>query len=310
MIRALLPVLCILWVGFKAELSTRPDAAITLESKADAIAYDNDFILTLTTETPAGKILTLPDLRDRFSGFSLAEDFSGDRIIAGDRARKTYRWRLVPAAAPQWRLAPFAATLKDAATGIEEEFATQAVIFPPPPPRETVTGAPEGEFKPFWIRPTLGAILLWIAAGIGGIITVIGLLFLFLHFRNRVKEMQMSPRDRALVELNRLLGKQLAERGFYKAFYSELTLVVRHYIERAYSIRASRQTTQEFLSAATGDTRFTKDTVGRLAEFLNAADMIKFAGLKTTPELAADAAQKARTYIQEDKPENQSPQCL
>lgn len=301
--RFLLPLLSfLLLTGFKAELSPRADVTITLESTAETITYDHDFILTLTAETPAGKILTLPDLRDRFSGFSLAEDFSGERIVAGDRARKTYRWRLVPAAAAQWRLAPFAATLKDAATGAEETFATQAVVFPPPPPREGVDGAPEGDFNPFWIRPTFGTILLWIGMVIGGIAAVIAVIMLVIYLRGRVKEMQMSPRDRALIEINRLLGKQLAERGFYKAFYSELTLVVRHYIERAYAIRASRQTTQEFLSAATGDARFTKETIGRLAEFLNAADMIKFAGLKTTPELAADAAQKARTYIEEDHP--------
>ena len=46
---------------------------------------------------------------------------------------------------------------------------------------------------------------------------------------------------------------------------------------------------------------FPKNAIAGLMEFLNAADMIKFAGVKATLELADDAANSARAYIASDE---------
>ena len=102
----------------------------------------------------------------------------------------------------------------------------------------------------------------------------------------------MSPIERAWVELDRLLKRGLPGRGRYKDFYVELTMVVRRYIQRRYGIKAPHMTTEEFLREA-------KPSDG-LRRFLESADMVKFAGVEATPEMADDATDSARDYLKSD----------
>lgn len=285
--------------AFTANISPRADITIKLSSPDDTITLNRDFMLTLQVESPVDVIVTLPDLRGRFSGFTLAEDFSGERIEAGTRARRESQWRLTPDATGPWRLAPFAVTLTGK-TGRVESFATKAVRFPDPPPRVAVTGDVEANFSPDWIPPTLKTISLWVLMGL--VVIGLGFLlnFLLKQVKRKIREYKMSPSERALTELARLMDKHLPELGQYKTFYVELTLVVRRYIERSYQVKASRQTTQEFLSSILTDSRFSQETVAELSRFLESADMIKFAGVEATIDQAQNATNSAKQYITRD----------
>ena len=109
----------------------------------------------------------------------------------------------------------------------------------------------------------------------------------------------MSPIDRAWVELDRLIKKGLPGRGRYKDFYVELTMVVRRYVQRKYGIKAPHLTTEEFLR----NNRIVELSNNRIAElkaFLESADMVKFAGVEATPEMADAATDSARGYLKSD----------
>ena len=106
----------------------------------------------------------------------------------------------------------------------------------------------------------------------------------------------MSPIERALAELDRLLKKGLPGRGRYKDFYVELTMVVRRYVQRKYGIKAPNMTTEEFL-AEFGERGTGND---ELKAFLESADMVKFAGVEATPEMADAATDSARGYLPGD----------
>jgi hypothetical protein len=125
---------------------------------------------------------------------------------------------------------------------------------------------------------------------------IYGLRFLSL----RVKEYRMSPIERAMAELQRLLSRNLPGKGLYKDFYVELTMVVRRYIERTHGIRAPGQTTQEFLAAAAKHPQFSVETVNQLRAFLESADMVKFAGQEATIPMTDEATAKAKTYMTAD----------
>lgn len=72
-------------------------------------------------------------------------------------------------------------------------------------------------------------------------------------------------------------------------------MVLRRYIQRKYSIKAPNMTTEEFLREAKPSEQ--------LKEFLEAADMVKFAGVEATPEMADEATEAARTYLKSDASE-------
>jgi hypothetical protein len=289
-------------LAFTADLS-RGEVGITLEATPDTVSPASDFMLTVTVEAPSHLAVTLPDLRDRFSGFSTAEDFATDPVEANGRTRQTHRWRLVPEpAAERYRLAPFAVTTLDkrAPAAAPSSFATRPVLFPGEGARPAVTGDPEVTPAPIYVPPTARTVALWIFAALAGLAALAALLFGLTRLSRRVREARLSPVERAIAELQRLLSRNLPARGLYKEFYIELTMVVRRYIERTHGIRAPEQTTQEFLSAAARSPRFTPDVLAQLRTFLESADLVKFAGQEASPAMADNATAKAKTYITTD----------
>ena len=215
--------------------------AVTIEGEAKIDPARSTFI----TVKPRGV-----DLRERFAGFSVAEDFD-------DEKNGCTVWKLVPEpCAEEYKIRPFAHA--GAVCG--------PLYFENPDPRESVTGGMEVSLRrdlpPLsWKLAGFCALALAAAAALG-----YGLFALLRGLARRVREHRMSPIERAWAELGRLLKKGLPGRGRYKDFYVELTMVVRRYIQRKYGIRAPHMTTEEFLRAARPD--------AKLREFLESADMV------------------------------------
>jgi len=282
---------------FNADLSNG-DISIRISAEPETVDPAKDLMLTITIENPASLKVTLPELQDRFQGFSLAEDFATEPVEAGGRVIQSQRWKLTPEpAASRYRLAPFAVTI----TGSETyTFATKPVLFPSLTERTPVTGKPEVTPEPEWIAPTAKSVTLWVFAVIAALLTLAGILYGLTRLSGKVKEFRMTPVERAMTELERLLRRNLPGKGLYKDFYVELTMVVRRYIERSHNIRAPEQTTEEFLAAAAGHPDFTPEVLGQLKTFLESADLVKFAGQKADTEMTDQAAEKARKYIKSD----------
>lgn len=225
------------------------------------------------------------DLRDRFRGFAVADDYDDEKDNA------TY-WLLTPAPCEQtYKIAPFAYNGK----------VCGPVYFEAPAPRETVTGGmecdPEKDMPPITLK-LVGKVLALLAGALA-VLSVIW--FLIRLIARKVKEHRMSPIERAWVELDRLIAKGLPGRGRYKDFYVELTMVVRRYVQRKYGIKAPHLTTEEFL-AEFGERGMGNGEKGgdELRTFLESADMVKFAGVKATPEMADSATESARGYLKSD----------
>ncbi len=94
--------------------------------------------------------------------------------------------------------------------------------------------------------------------------------------RRRPVHRVLSPRDLAEEDLDRLAAARWAERDV-KRFYLELTGLVRRYIERSTGVRAPEQTTEEFLQEIGRRATFSYEDRLRLKDFLEAADLVKFA---------------------------------
>ena len=225
------------------------------------------------------------DLRDRFRGFAVADDYDDEKDNA------TY-WLLTPAPCEQtYKIAPFAYNGK----------VCGPVYFEAPAPRETVTGGmecdPEKDMPPITLR-LIGVLSAWCLV-LGAAVALIW--YLIRLIARKVKEHRMSPIERAWVELDRLIAKGLPGRGRYKDFYVELTMVVRRYVQRKYGIKAPHLTTEEFL-AEFGERGMGNGEKGgdELRTFLESADMVKFAGVKATPEMADSATESARGYLKSD----------
>ena len=272
----------------------REGVQVKVECSPEQVDVARDFFVTVTATAP------IPDLRDRFRGFSVAEDFNEDPVTVDNVTTYVSRWRLVPEpCAKQYSLRPF----------VVVNFYTAPVKFAPPAARETVTGGMEVDPKKD--LPPLSWKLVGIcAAALAVLALAVALVWWTVKkIREAIRVHRMSPIQRAMYELEKLLGRGLPGRGLYKDFYVELTMVVRRYVERRHAVRAPNLTTEEFLRAAEGNPAFTREAVAQLKTFLESADMVKFAGVQATPEMADAATDKARDYLAaDDKSTNQKPE--
>ena len=278
--------------------------SLTVTASPDIVDIARDFEVVVKAVAPTGTVVALPDLRDRFRGFSVAEDFAEEPLADSD-GNVTYvsSWRLVPKPCEKmYKLLPFVVTLvkSDAGGQAADSFYTAPVYFGNPAPRETVTGGIEVDPKKD-MPPLSWKLVRWCALALLAAFSIIyAIWWIARKIAQKVREHRMSPIERAMLELSRLLEKGLPGRGRYKDFYVELTMVVRRYIQRRHAVRAPNLTTDEFLRAASENPAFTREALESLRHFLESADMVKFAGVEATPDMADSATDRARSYLNAD----------
>ena len=101
--------------------------------------------------------------------------------------------------------------------------------------------------------------------------------------------------------LKDLDNKHLIENNHIKAFYYELSNILRHYIEDRFAIKAPERTTEEFLHELNNDKTFPEEYRALLKKFLIESDLVKFANYDATGESAHKAEDKTVEFIDETK---------
>ncbi len=272
---------------------------LKVESETTQIDPARSVFLTMTMTAGQGVKVVAPDLRPRVRGFSLAEDFEDEPKTAADgRVTTVVNWRLVPEpCAAEYKVAPFVVGVETAKGAAD--FYAGPIRFEGPAAREPVTGGMEADPKKD-LPPLSWELVGHVALILVGLASVLaGLIWFVKYVARRVKEHRMSPIERAKVELERLLKKNLPAKGRYKDFYVELTMVVRRYVQRKYGIRAPNLTTEEFFMEASKP-EYQMLSAQSLKKFFESADLIKFAGVDANEEMAKDATNAARFYLKRD----------
>lgn len=90
-----------------------------------------------------------------------------------------------------------------------------------------------------------------------------------------------TPYQAAMDEISKLLNSDLLSRGEFKLFYSQLSDILRIYLEREFSIQAMYMTTKDIMKNISNIITEIKDVL-QLREFLDRCDAVKFA--KYIPE--------------------------
>lgn len=116
-----------------------------------------------------------------------------------------------------------------------------------------------------------------------------------------------TPIEKATNKLNKLEQKELWQRGEIKEYYSELTDIVRNYIEEAIEIPAMESTTSELIeglkqASLKKKMKLSKETIENLFMVLKQADLVKFAKSKPLDfEITEDRKKIERAIVTLDK---------
>ncbi len=279
---------------------------LTMIADPALVHLDRDILLTLRVCAPSNMDVRPPALENRLKGFVVNGTYTRDAAGAGNKPVKEYCYRLTPTLADEYRIAPMAVTWVNREQAAEGWFATPALVFQP---AGLAKGPPGGSINdiagPVWIYPAFKTVALWtlLVAGAAGALYLLWWLSRRIH--RAIKLRRMSPRERALFELNELMEQDLVGKQKIKEFYLELTMIVRRYIERAHAIRAPEQTTEEFLLAVTRNPEFSREVVAKLRIFLQTGDLVKFAVYRPERQVIDQTIVTARDYIETDEKEKQ-----
>lgn len=138
------------------------------------------------------------------------------------------------------------------------------------------------------IKPPLDApltfreILPWLSTGLGALVVIVLAIYIYTRWKKNKPLFRIRPRVIlpphvvAMNGLETLKEKKLWQAGKVKDYYTELTDILRNYIEERYHVSAVEMTTEEILEGLK-NTDAPKESVDKLASTLVLADLVKFA---------------------------------
>lgn len=153
------------------------------------------------------------------------------------------------------------------------------------------------------VERDLGSIpfYVWVILGILILLTgVIWYIFRRKPLSSEEEEALLPPYDRALLELKRLENSRYLIQEEYKKYYSELTDIVRSYLEEDVHISALESTTDQLIGKLelmkdAGELKIEEDTIRQFKRILDTADLVKFA--RSRPE--SSRAEEDRKAIEQ-----------
>lgn len=111
----------------------------------------------------------------------------------------------------------------------------------------------------------------------------------------------VPPYDEAIAALNQLKAENLCEHGHEREFYTRLTDILRHYLDRRFGISAMEMTSTEILRSLSenNETRLTRR---QMQEVLSMADFVKFAKVRPLPDDNIKTLRSAFEFVENTKP--------
>jgi len=138
----------------------------------------------------------------------------------------------------------------------------------------------------------------------------LAVLFFFLRYwSQRLKEAEKivaqpdPPWVTALRRMEKLESRHLPQAGQFKEFYTDLSAIIRQYMEGRFNINAPEMTTEEFLSSLKHAVELNAEHQRLLQDFLNSSDMVKFAKYGPSVGEAEKSFVFARRLVEETKKE-------
>ena len=281
----------------------RGPVRVTLELAPHPARLSDEPTLTLTVEYQRGVQVRKPPFGEALGDFQVRDFREPLPEIQGDREILRQVYKLEPTRAGQLKIDPIAIAFTDARAngdGREHTLETEALavevtslVGDQVPQLDQLRGLTGPLELP---APSRGdgwwLVGLTAAAGLAGAAG----LAVWRRRRQAAAVPALSPQELAYLELQQLLDQDLSRRDV-KQFYVELTGIVRRYIERTTGIHAPEQTTEEFLREINAGRVFPPQERGRLAAFLESADLVKFAAFEPAAGDVAETFERAKAFL-------------
>jgi hypothetical protein len=148
----------------------------------------------------------------------------------------------------------------------------------------------------------------WIGGGLVFVLVVLGIIY-FLRLQSGKETITLKrpkPKEPAHLfayrKLDELKNRKLWQQGKIKEYYSELTEILRMYLEFRYDIMSLEMTTDETMEALNNAVSIDSATREMLYNILSLADFVKFAKMNPLPDENDKCLKNGYIFIDKTKP--------
>ena len=281
------------------------EVKITTAFDSTRILIGDQINYTVTVEKPANLRLALQVYKDSLC--KNIEILSGPRIdsSAGQNGRTKIiqRYLITSFDSGRYQVKPFIAEARNDA-GLKRYYSDYSLLEVM---RSRIAPADTSAkifdiIKPYRAPLTLGEVLPWVLiATLAGILVWAAIRFFKRFKKSESVAEQYIPSDPAHViafrELEKLRNDGLWQKGEIKKYYTQLTEILRQYLENRYRVYSLELTTAETLEALV-KTGFRKDgSYNDLKSVLTGADFVKFAKYNPVPSENESHFQNSWNFI-------------
>ena len=261
----------------------------------------------------AGTMVGLPEIKEggfaEFAGAELRGLTVDSTDLGNGRIQVNYNFDLQPFDPGVLTLPPFRYATPGGDTAVSEQLTLKVLeVEMPKEMRDSL-----------WINPMAGTVTIparwydyipsywpWILIGLAVVAIIVAVILLYrkngpqLIARRRV----VPPYQLAMERLRKLKGSKLAESGHAKEYYTELTDILRQYLEGRFGIYAREMTSTQILDAM-HDNAETDPFTDQVREMLRTADFVKFAKQQPLPDENVRAFAVVDDFVNRTKPVEQ-----
>lgn len=263
------------------------------------------YFITVSKATSAPAI-RWPKFPDTFNTLEIVEQGKIDTLIKGEQVEYKQRLLITGFDSGSFLIPrfPFVSNSSDTLFSDSFRVAVSTVDVDTTKAFKEIKGVAEVQVS--W-RDYIGII-----AGIAIAVVVLVVLVVYLLKRRKpavasVPRPEETVDQKALRLLDELDAKQLWQQDKPKQYYTELSEIVRQYIEVRFNTNAMELTTDELLRVAKKHREMTF-FISSLKPLLHAADLAKFAKANPLPQEHIEALELARNFIRVSKPKVVNPQ--
>jgi len=299
----------------RAETERGPVRVVLVVRPAEPVIGDV-IELELEVRAEAGVEVLMPEFGEALGRFEIIDFAPSERLDDEGRTISRQKYRLQPSRSGPQSIPPLRIEFVDRRAGnppapegedayeiLTERIALEvaSILAADAPlvlhPAHSDLGPRREALGPWWAW-LLGALLVVSASG-----PFVWRAFVVARARRR----QQSAYELARAELDALLAGGLPSEGTMDAFYVQLSLLVRTYLEDRFGLRSPELTTQEFLTEMGRSPDLARSHQRLLRDFLEQADLVKFAGLRPGAAAVSESIAAAQRFLEETRDQARSP---
>jgi cell division protein YceG involved in septum cleavage len=299
-----LKIFFILILVFITELYAQSISGLASVDSSDYLVGD---YINYTLEVRAGKNIqiTTPFIRDSLKNVELIRELESSLIETENSKSTTYGFTISYYDSGSITIPPIAIKYKTAGNDEEKVVLSNSVTFTV----HTVPVEQQAEIKD--VKEPLTIPLDWkfILLIVFIVLVVLALaIFLYLRYKKKKSEQPVKKKIiripahvRALTALNKLEEEQLWQKGQVKEYHSNITGIVRNYFEDRFQLLALELTTTEQMQQL-NKVRDAENILTETNEFLNNADLVKFAKFIPIASVNEEMMKQAKDIVNQTIP--------